>query len=175
MSVVLAMVIGLSGASALAQDAPTKLAVCNSLRVVKQVQEYKDMQLTLQNDSKQLTTQADQRKADLNKMQTDLQLYKPETKEFATKNQELLTATINYEAWANIMQREIARKTKVQIKNLYDKMDATIATLAKAKGITVVVNDQHPEITDADMEKADPNQLAAALATRHRAVYRSEV
>lgn len=163
---ILAMVIGVSSGAALAQDGSAKVAVCNSLKVVQQTTEFKDLQLTLQNDAKQLSTEADQRKANLNKMQGDLALYKPETKEFATKNGELLHATIDYEAWANVMQREMARKTKQQIKSLYDKMDASIATLAKSKGISIVVNDQHPDITDANMEKADPNQLAAALATR---------
>ena len=165
-SAALVMVLNLGSGAAVAQDANAKVVVCSATRVLKQTQEYKDMELMLQSDSKAFQNEATSRKAKLTQMQTELSMFKPETKDFKQKNDDLLHASIDFEAWANVMQREEARKQKQQIRQLFDKMDTTIASIAKTRGINVVIADQRPELSDDQIEKADPNQLLIALASR---------
>ncbi|MDP9173229.1 MAG: OmpH family outer membrane protein [Planctomycetota bacterium] len=165
-SVVLAIVLSLGAGVVQAQQASSNVAICNVMKALKQTKEFKDMQIAMQTDNKGFNDQLSQRKAKIGQMQTELQILKQDSPEFAAKNKDLLDYSIESDAWAGIMQREEARKEKQQTKGLFDKMDATIAKLAQSKGITLIVSDQHPELSAAEIEKADPNQLSAMLVTR---------
>jgi len=150
-----ALVLGamlISGANVMAD---VKIAVANAGKIFGEIKEKKDWEQKMLADQKTLQDTAFQ-----DNLRTD-------SPQYAEKDKELQTAKIDLEVWAQIQQAESQRTNKLQTKALFDKIVNAVASVATAKGVDLVIADQHPELPDNFMEQATLEQVRATLGQRN--------
>lgn len=147
-----------------ADDAPLKIAVCDPLKIATQVQEYKDIVEKAKADRTALETEFDERKEKIKSMQDELKLLLPDSDQYSEKNKALMQFQIDTEVWAKMMDMDQQRKQKTANKELFDKIEAAVADIAKDRGYTLVISSHTPEIPD--IEAIDVNTLNALLLQR---------
>ena len=118
-------------------------------------------------DQKTLQDTAFQKQQKVKSLQEQRDNLRTDSPQYGDKDKELQTAKIDLEVWAQIQQAESARTNKMQTKALFDKIVNAVAEVATAKGIDLVIADQHPEVPDNFMEQATLEQVRALLGQRN--------
>jgi Skp family chaperone for outer membrane proteins len=147
-----------------AQDASAKVGVANTGQIFSQIKETKDLQMKIQEHGKSLSQQEQAKRANLNALQEARNQFKPESQQYQDKNQELMRAAIEFEAWGRLNQADIQREKKQQMKFLFDKIEQAVGEVAKQRGLDLVVADQRGDIPN--LEQMNEDQLRQALNLR---------
>lgn len=162
-----ALVLGamlLSGANAMAD---VKIAVANAGKIFGEIKEKKDWEQKMLADQKTLQDTAFQKQQKVKSLQEQRDNLRTDSPQYADKDKELQTAKIDLEVWAQIQQAEVQRTNKMQTKALFDKIVNAVASVATAKGLDLVIADQHPDLPDNFMEQATLEQVRATLGQRN--------
>ena len=139
-----------------ADDAPAlKVGVCNPIKVLMEIQEYKDVMAKLKQDGDTLNNQVQVKKGQLQTEQDEIKLLLPTSDEFEKKIEKLTEDSADTQAWMQATQVNFARKQRLADKGLFDKVLKAIGDVAQAQGITLVMNSAHPDFPDSD--KMDAN------------------
>jgi Skp family chaperone for outer membrane proteins len=154
----------ISGANALAD---VKIAVANAGKIFSDIKEKKDWEQKMLQDQKTLQDTAFQKQQKVKSLQEQRDNLRTDSPQYADKDKELQSAKIDLEVWAQIQQAESQRTNKMQTKALFDKIVNAVAAVATAKGIDLVIADQHPELPDNFMEQATLEQVRQLLGTRN--------
>jgi Skp family chaperone for outer membrane proteins len=154
----------LTGANAMAD---IKIAVANAGKVFSEIKEKKDWEQKMQQDQKTLQDTAFQKQQKVKSLTEQRDNLRTDSPQYADKDKELQTAKIDLEVWAQIQQAEQQRTNKIQTKALFDKIVNAVAEVATAKGLDMVLADQHPELPDNFMDQANLEQVRALLAQRN--------
>jgi Skp family chaperone for outer membrane proteins len=162
---VLALTAGLTAPAAHAQSAsPTKVAVVDTFRVLKDMQEFKDSMVKWQNDGRTFQGENEKRKADLVNLQNTRDQLKPDSAQYSEANQKLLRASIEYENWGRITQIELQRSQKQQVRAMFERIQAAAADVAKQQGFDVVVAAQKPDMAGIDNPQVTIDNLKNAIS-----------
>lgn len=157
---------------ALALAAPARaqtnlnIAIVNTARIFSEMQETRDLKQKIENDRKSLEATDHQKQEDLNSKKQARDLLKPDSPEFQARNQEYLKAAIDYRAWKELMQMEIDRTQKEQMKSLFEKIEAAVGEIAAKRGLDLVLAEQHPEFPPV-MDAITTDQLRSIIAGRN--------
>jgi Skp family chaperone for outer membrane proteins len=154
----------LTGANAMAD---VKIAVANAGKVFSEIKEKKDWEQKMQQDQKTLQDTAFQKQQKVKSLTEQRDNLRTDSPQYADKDKELQTAKIDLEVWAQIQQAEEQRTNKIQTKALFDKIVNAVAEVATAKGLDLVLADQHPELPDNFMDQANLEQVRALLGQRN--------
>jgi Skp family chaperone for outer membrane proteins len=150
--------------AARADGTSLKVATCDPLKVLMQIQEYKDSNDKFKAEENSLQQELNNRKTKLQSMQDQLKLIMPDSPQYADQNQQFLQYNYETEAWFRVMSDEMVRKDKTRAKEMFDKVQAAIADICKDRGIDLVVSTFAPEVTDP--EKVDPQNYRYLLLQR---------
>jgi Skp family chaperone for outer membrane proteins len=145
-------------------DVPTRVGVCNPVKVMSGLDEFKDVNKALQDEHDANQKSIDDQTAKIKNMQDNLAILKPDTTDYAKLNQDIFKAQVELKSFAEISDAALARKQKEKLKALSDKMDSFIADGAKIKHFSMIIADQKTDIPDLD--KVDMNTLRAMLFQR---------
>jgi Skp family chaperone for outer membrane proteins len=126
----------------------TKVAACNPMKVISQVQEGKDAMAKWKQDGETLNNQATVKKGQLQTEQDEIKLLLPTSDEFEKKVEKLTEDQADYQAWAQSAQVNLARKQQQEERALFDKVLKTVSNLAQAQGFTVVINGAFADFPD---------------------------
>jgi Skp family chaperone for outer membrane proteins len=148
---------------------PLKVAVCNPLQILTQIQEYKDVMAKLKQDGDTLNNQVQVKKGQLQTEQDEIKLLLPTSDEFEKKIEKLTEDSADTQAWMQAMQVNFARKQRIADKDLFDKVLKAVAQVAQSQGITLVMNDAHPDFP-VDSDKMDLNQFFQ-MVLMHTSLY----
>jgi Skp family chaperone for outer membrane proteins len=140
------------------------VGVCNVQKVLAGLDEWKDVNTSLQADKANATNELNAKKAKINQLNDDLTLLKPDSKEYTQKATEIENATIEADVYTRIADATMSRKEKQKFKELMDKMNIAIKDVAKMKQFDIVLNDFSQDIPD--LEKLDFSQLHGLEITR---------
>jgi Skp family chaperone for outer membrane proteins len=152
-----------------ADDMPAlKVGVCDPIKVLTQIQEYKDVMAKLKQDGDTLNNQVQVKKGQLQTEQDEIKLLLPTSDEFENKIEKLTEDNANTQAWMQAMQVNFARKQRLADKGLFDKVLKAIGDVAQAQGITLVMNSAHPDFPDSD--KMDLNAFFQ-MVLMHTSLY----
>jgi Skp family chaperone for outer membrane proteins len=154
----------ISGANAMAD---VKIAVANAGKVFGEIKEKKDWEQKMLADQKTLQDTAFQKQQKVKSLQEQRDNLRTDSPQYADKDKELQSAKIDLEVWAQIQQAESQRTNKIQTKALFDKIVNAVASVATAKGLDLVIADQHPDVPDNFMEQATLEQVRALLGQRN--------
>jgi Skp family chaperone for outer membrane proteins len=151
---------------ATAQTAPpTKVATVNPAKVFQQLQETNDLKAAMENKRKTLEAQEFEKRQKIKDLQALRDQLKPDAPQYNDRNRDLLNATIEFQVWGQMMQAEVQREQKTQMKHLFDKITAAVQEVATTKGIDLVIAEQRPEIENIDQLNVE--QLRALINSRN--------
>src|SRR4051812_1670845 len=102
--------------SARAQTEGGKFVVANTIRIFNEMQETKDLTVTLGQQGNNLKAEDVRRRTELENLKATRDRYKPETQQFNDENGKLLEANIKYQTWGRLTQAELQRQQKQQMK-----------------------------------------------------------
>jgi Skp family chaperone for outer membrane proteins len=138
-----------------------KLATCDPIKVLNQIQEGKDAMAKWKQDGESLQNQANVKKGQLQTEQDEIKLLLPTSDEFEKKVEKFTQDQADTQAWFQSAQVNMARKQRLEEKALFDKILKTVADLAQAQNILIVVNSAHAEFPD--LEHMDANAFVNTI------------
>jgi Skp family chaperone for outer membrane proteins len=155
-------------APALAQGTavPTKVAICNPARIFNEIQETKDLKAKLENDLKVLEGERTTRQTKIKDAQAARDALKSDSPQWTERNQELLRLAIDYDVWQKTMQADLEGQQKRQMATLFNKITQSVAQVAAAKGLDLVIAEQRPDLPE-NMDQIQVNDLRARLTARN--------
>jgi Skp family chaperone for outer membrane proteins len=150
-----------------APSAPVSIAIANPATISEQIKEFKDLNGQFDLDQKSFAQNLQDRKNSLQAMQQALQFLKPDSPEFAAKQDDLLKASIEADAWAKETQLAYERKQKDKLRDLFQEIQDAIAKVAQKDGYSLVLADQRPKIPDdLDNPNITVEQLKNVIVAR---------
>lgn len=145
-----------------------KIAVCDPIKVLNQIQEGKDSMAKWKQEGDSLTDQATAKKSQLQSEQDALELILPTSDDYETKVETFIQHQADAQAWLQAAQMNMARKQRTEEKTMFDKILKTIGDLAQAQGLSVVINGAHADFPELD--KMDANAFVQTILL-HTALY----
>jgi Skp family chaperone for outer membrane proteins len=148
---------------AAADDIPAtvKIAVCDPIKVLNEIQEGKDSMAKWKEEGDSLTDQAKAKRSQLEAEQDGIKLILPTSDEYETKVEKFTEDQADSQAWFQAAQTNMARKQREEEKALFDKILKTISDLAQAQGISLVMNGAHADFPELD--KLDANAFVQTI------------
>lgn len=164
---VIALTLGLALAGSAAAQT-MKVATVNAAKVFNELQETKDLKAKMENERKTLEAQEVEKKTRIKDLQSARDALKVDSPQYDEKNQELIRAAIDLEVWGRMTQATVGRNQKQQMMNLFNKITATVAEVATAKGIDLVLAEQRPDnLTPEQLEQINVDQMRALINSRN--------
>ena len=145
--------LAIGAASANAQDATAKIAVCNPARVFGDMQETKDLKQSLENQRKQIEGEVAQRQQKVKDLQAARDLLKPDSAQYQQADQAFMQEAIQFDTWSKITQAQLQGQQKTQMKNLFEKIEAATKEVADTKKLDLVLVEQKIDLP------SDPNTM----------------
>jgi Skp family chaperone for outer membrane proteins len=158
-------------ASPIARADDLKIAVCNPLKVLQQMQEFKDLEAKAKAEQQDYSGKLKQKQDAIQTMKDSLNLLLPDSPQYAQQNEELLKAAIDYKNFGDLAQQHVVRQEKIHIKSLFDKIQAAAGKVAQEKGFMLVISSHQPQIENAEMDNIDAKSLTAALLIQRVVLY----
>jgi len=149
---------------------PAKIAVASIAKIFADMQETKDLTANLQARVKTLQIEDDKRKTDVAALRNTRDNLKPDSPSFSDANDKWLKANIEYEAWKQITQLDLVRQQKQQMKNIYEKVEAATADVAKQNGFDAVFVQQNLDFPAVEDSRISPDQFRASIL-QHNVLY----
>lgn len=153
-------------APASAQTSISKVAIANPAKIFNALQETNDLKAKLENERKTIEATDLEKRTKIRDLQAQRDALKPDSPQYAERNEELLKASIDYEVWKQLTNAHMQRNQKLQIKSLYDKITNSIAEVGTQRGVDLVIAEQRPEIP-ADLDQINIQQLQLLIAQRN--------
>ena len=157
---------------ALAQDAATRIAVCNPAKVFEALEERKVVQERLIQERDRSKAEAARRQAEVRELMQQREQLNPTSTVYAEKNQQIMGKTVEYEVWGRLAEASLARQEKDQIIAIYDKIREACKEVATAERFDLVVAERRPEIP-ANRDQLTPDQVRQ-LITASDVLYSNE-
>ena len=148
---------------AMAQQAPTRIAVVNVGRVVSEMEERKVLQTELENDQKRADATSRDKAAAIQKLQKERDdAFAPNSPQFEQASDQLMQMTAEYKVWAETEKLRAERKQKRQHRNLFDHVQAAVAKVATRDAIDLVIADTSERLPE-DIDRIPFADLRALI------------
>ena len=151
---------------AAAQATTAKVATANPARIFNEIQETKDLQAKFNADLGTLNDQRKQKELQINDTKAARDSLKPDTAQWAERNKELVRLAVEYEAWQKIVQADLERQQKVQMRAIFDRITETVGQVATSRQIDLVIAEVRPELPES-LDQLNTNDLRARLISRN--------
>src|SRR5688572_13934383 len=151
---------------AAAQTSPGKIATANPAVIFNQIQETKDLQAKFNADLGTLNEQRKAKELQINDTKAARDSLKPDTTQWAERNKELVRLAVEYKAWQEIVQADLERQQKMQMKAIFDRITETVGQVATSRGVVLVIAEVKPELPD-NIDQVNTNDLRARLISRN--------
>jgi Skp family chaperone for outer membrane proteins len=150
-----------------AQDGP-KIATVNTAKVFNEMLETKDLKQKMDSDGNAIKAEGERRKNDLQEAQKRRDLVNEGTADYEKANRELIEKAIAMQTWQELIKADLARQQKVQMRNLFNKIEDATKEVAEAKKLDLVFVDQKIELPmdNKTMEQITADQLRSLINQR---------
>jgi Skp family chaperone for outer membrane proteins len=149
---------------AAAQDNP-RIATVNPARVFNEMQETKDLKQKMENDRQTITAEGQKRQQDIEEARKKRQLFQEGSEEAVKANKDLVAKTLEAQVWQELIKADLARQQKVQMKSLFEKIEAATNEVAAARKLDLVIVEQRVDLP-ADLEQINVDQLRGLINQR---------
>ena len=151
---------------AAAQTSTGKIATANPAVIFNQIQETKDLQAKFNADLGTLNDQRKQKELQINDTKAARDSLKPDTAQWAERNKELVRLAVEYKAWQEIVQADLERQQKMQMRAIFDRITETVGQVAASRQIDLVIAEVKPELPES-LDQMNTNDLRARLISRN--------
>jgi Skp family chaperone for outer membrane proteins len=149
-----------------AQTAQARIAIANPARIFTEIQQTRDLQAKFKNELDAVNTERQQRELKLNDTRAARDSLKPDSPQWAERNQELVRLAVEYEVWQRMMQAELERQQKQQMRVIFDQITEAVGRVASQRGIELVIAEVRPDLPDT-LDQINVNDLRARLVSRN--------
>lgn len=153
--------------AAWAQEA-IKIGVCNAQKVLEGMDERKALEDKMKDEQSRLRAEAQRRSAEINDLKKEQSMLKPDSAQWADKQQEIEKKTIDFDVWARVTDLGITRRNKEQLRGLYQKIQDGAREVAEQKKLDLVVSEHRNVVPEGDdYEKMTIPQLRQLLGSNN--------
>jgi Skp family chaperone for outer membrane proteins len=150
-----------------AQDAaPTRIAIADPVRIFNDMQEKKDLKDKMEQEGAALAAVDKDKRTKVEDLKSARDQLNPTSGQYAEREKEYLNARIDYQVWGQQQTAEAQRQQKLQLKKLYEKIQAATAKVAQKRGFDLVLAASLPPFPE-NLDEADPNQVRAIINQRN--------
>jgi Skp family chaperone for outer membrane proteins len=162
-----ALVLPARFAAADNHDAP-RIGTVNTAKVFTDMMETKDLRQKMDSDAKAIKDEGERREKALQELQKKRDLFNEGSTDYDKANKDLVEQAIATRAWQELTKAEVLRQQKMQMRNLFNKIEEATKDVATAKKLDLVFVDQKMELpTDAKtMEQITADQLRQLINQR---------
>ncbi len=160
----------LAATSAFGQAPPptAHIGVVNMVKVFHSLQETKDVEAKLEADNNSLKSLKDDHQSHLTEMEQEIRNGpKPDTDQYDMAVQKLDQQSVAFESELKLKQVELTRNQTKQLKSIFDKIESSVADIAKTKGLDLVLTEMKPELAPGQQNSMTPDQLSQILTQRN--------
>ena len=147
------------------QDTPIRIATANPAKIFGEMNETKALKEKMEKDRQSLEQEEKDRVAALNTVREQRTNLKPDSPQFADKTQEVLKKSIELQVWRELQKAELQRQQKLEMKTIFQKIEAAVADVAQSKGYTLVISELRTEFPD-DLDQITVEQLRVLINQR---------
>ncbi len=143
-----------------------KVAIANPARIFNEIKETKDLQAKFNTDLGSLNTERQARELKLKDTRAARDALKSDSPQWAERNQELMRLAVEYKVWQELVQADLERQQKQQMKTIFDRITEAVGQVATLRGIDLVIAEVRPELPDP-LDQLPTDQLRARLVSRN--------
>lgn len=149
---------------AMAQEAPSHIAVANTGTIFTQMKETVDLRQKMEADRNKLQTQLLEKQGNLKALKSTRDELKEGSPQWNDRNLQLMEESIKLDNWQRYETARVQQQEKIQTKQLFEKIQAAIATVAKQRNIDIVLTAQATQLPPS-LEQINMEQLRMAIAS----------
>jgi Skp family chaperone for outer membrane proteins len=131
----------------------SSVAVCDVVKVFREYNRANAMQKELEAQRKSMETQNLRRQKALKSMETALKGINPGTPKHAEELNKLRRAAIEHKVWLEMEQSQILTKHALLMRDMYDSLRKTVAAIAKARRVTLVMQMDGASLTGRNSQE----------------------
>jgi Skp family chaperone for outer membrane proteins len=145
-----------------------KIATANMQRILTEIKEFKELETKLRGRFEEAKRQQETLQGRARELQGQRDQFKPGSPEYDRANNDLIKLAVEAQVAGQVVQQELVREQKRQLRGLSDKIVAQVKVVAESKQITLVISQVLPqEISDENWEKLTPEQASQLLSQRN--------
>ena len=144
-----------------AAPSPATVAVIDLERVFAELDELSSAQVDLNNRGQDMTKLNEEKLSQLKMLEDNLSAFAAGTPAMATAEEELLTATIEYETWVKVQERLVDREKALVLEKVYNSVKQAVASMAEQEGYDLVLLNDSIKPLMRGPEQAVQQQISA--------------
>ena len=148
------------------QAPPLRIAVVNPARIIKEMQETKELESRLNSEGQRLATEERDMKEKIKKLEDQRGNFRPDSVQYEEIQKQYVKAVAEWKVWGETYMAEREWRTKKLTKMLHDKVTAAIADYAGREGIDVVLSDFQPQASDKELAAMSLKDMQVFLNQR---------
>ncbi len=135
------------------RGATPNIAVVNLTAIFERYQMTRDLEQMFEERRQKVAAEAKDRRENINMLRNAILDIKRGTPDFVRREEELITAEIEFQAWLEIQERRLKEQHKSWLKMIYKNTRQVIAKIAQKNGIDLV-------LTYNDLEENAPDSVS---------------
>ncbi len=148
-SVLMSVAVAQSGGG----KAASNIAVVNLTNIFERYQMTRDLEQMFDEQRQIISAQAEKKRDDIDLQRKAIMDIKPGSADFATREEALIQAEVEFQAWLEIQQRRLKQRHKDWLRSIYNDVQTVIARISEQRGIDLV-------LTYNDIEDDAPDSVA---------------
>src|SRR4051812_44139949 len=161
------------GAPAQGAGQSLRIVVVNPARILKEMQETKDLESRLNAEGQGLAAEERGMKDKIKKLEDQRGNFRPNSPQYDEVQKQYIKAVAEWKVWGETFMAERDWRMKALTKMLFDKVTTSISDCASREGIDVVISDFQPQVTEKALAAMNVEQLREFLNQR-RVLYSSK-
>src|SRR5689334_20675991 len=146
-----------------AQTRDAKIVVANTVRIFNEMEESRALNVSLQNELNNLKNTSSLKKTEIDNLKNDLTKFKSDHPQYKEITDKILQKSIEYETWGRLTEADLSRRQKLQMKQLYDKIEAAVKDLAGQRKYDVVISQQNLDFPPLDNPQVTVDNVKATI------------
>ncbi|MGE5609939.1 MAG: OmpH family outer membrane protein [Bacillota bacterium] len=151
---------------ALAQDGTARIGVCNWVKVLDAMDEWKAFRDKNDNDKQKFITERGRRKLELEDLMRQRNELKPESAQYREKAQLVAQKEIEHVVWEQMTQLGLVRTEKETIQQMYNKILDAVHEVAESRKLDLVLAEKRPEVPQQNYDRLTAADIAGILSQR---------
>jgi Skp family chaperone for outer membrane proteins len=151
---------------AVADDAPPRIGTVNTAKIFSEMAETKDLMQKMKADGEAIEAEKNRREADIKETEKKRNLFNDGSDDFNKANKELIEKALQLRVWGELVNADLIRQQKTQMRNLFNKIEEATSDVAKQKNLDIVLVDSKLELPKEGLEKIQLDQLRMMINQR---------
>jgi Skp family chaperone for outer membrane proteins len=143
---------------------PARVEFANPVRIFSQLKETHALRAEMESRTSAMEKTRQEKTAHLRDLAQQRERLEPDSPRRAELENQQRLATVELQTWTTVTKDDLQRLQKERIKQLFDKITAAIAEVAKQRGTQLVLAEKTPEVPELNQISVD--ELRVLLSER---------